>query len=56
MLSIQATDLVTGKIIIFDESVPEESRVKAILASASIPSVFPPVELNDMYLVDGGTF
>jgi len=33
-----------------------QDRVKAVIASASIPGVFPPVEMGDMQLVDGGLF
>ena len=55
-LSIQSVDLNSGSIVIFDETVPEELRSKVILSSASIPSFFPPVEIDEMQLVDGGTF
>jgi predicted acylesterase/phospholipase RssA len=47
-VSIQSVDLNTGKVIIFDESVPENLRAKAILSSASIPGFFPPVKIDDM--------
>jgi len=33
-----------------------EKRLKALYSSASIPMVMPPVELDGMLLVDGGTF
>ena len=33
-----------------------EKRLKAIFSSASIPMIVPPVELDGMLLVDGGTF
>lgn len=46
----------TGQVIVFDETTPMEIRNKAVLSSASIPFVFPPVELDGMQLVDGGTF
>ena len=46
----------TGKVVIFDEDMDESLRIKAVLSSASIPFVFPPVEIDDMQLVDGGTF
>lgn len=35
---------------------PEEIRAKALLGSAAIPFVFPPIEIGDWALVDGGTF
>ena len=33
-----------------------DSRVDMIMASASIPAVFPPIHMDDMWLVDGGVF
>jgi NTE family protein len=56
MLSISSVDLKTGKIVLFDETVPEELRVKSLISSASIPFVFPPVVIDDFVLVDGGNF
>jgi predicted acylesterase/phospholipase RssA len=56
MLSISSVDLKTGKIVLFDETVPDEIRVKSLISSASIPFVFPPVEIDDFVLVDGGNF
>jgi NTE family protein len=55
-VSIQSVDINTGKVIIFDETVPEPLRAKVVLSSASIPSFFPPVKIDDWLLVDGGTF
>ena len=55
-VAIQSVDLNTGQVVIFDETVPMEIRNKAILSSASIPAIFPPVEIDDLHLVDGGNF
>ena len=55
-LSIQSVDLLTGKIVIFDETIPEDQKVDALFSSASIPGIFPPTELDQFQLVDGGTF
>jgi predicted acylesterase/phospholipase RssA len=55
-VSIQSVDVNTGQIVIFDETTPQDLRTKAVLSSASIPSFFPPVEIEDFLLVDGGTF
>ena len=49
-------DLITGKVLIFDETTPTELIEDAIFSSASIPGIFPPVEIGDYFLVDGGTF
>lgn len=49
-------DLITGKVIIFDESVPEDLLEDVLFSSASIPGVFPYVQIGDFKLVDGGTF
>lgn len=43
MYSWQAVDLNTGRVVIFDETVPEEFRAIAVKASASIPGFFSPV-------------
>lgn len=47
-----AVDLLTGNPVVLDSG----PLWKAILASCSIPSAFPPVEYNDMLLVDGGVY
>jgi NTE family protein len=49
-LSVVATDLLSGDEVILDRG----PVVEAVLASAAIPGVFPPVELNGRQLVDGG--
>lgn len=45
-----ATDLYSGEIYVFGEG----SLAKAVQASSTIPGVFPPVEHEGRYLVDGG--
>ncbi len=47
---IVATDLFTG----VDVSFSRGSIIPALLASTAIPTVFPPVHIEDHYLVDGG--
>lgn len=54
--SYLTVDVNTGQAVIFDETTPIEIRNKSILASASLPGTFPPVEIDGMFLVDGGTF
>ena len=49
-LAVVATDLVSQKEVILDEG----KVVTAVMASASLPLVFPPMEMNGMVLVDGG--
>lgn len=46
---IVATDLFTG----VDVSFSRGSIIPALLASAAIPTVFPPVHIGNHYLVDG---
>ncbi len=46
-----AADLLTGREVVFDHG----GLYDAIRSSISIPSVFQPVRLNGMVLVDGGT-
>ena len=55
-VTIQSVDLNTGQVVIFDETVPMEIRNQVILSSATIPAIFPPVEIDDLHLVDGGNF
>ena len=49
-------NIANSQVVIFDESTPLAVRNKAIFSSASIPFVFPPVELDGMFLNDGGAF
>jgi len=41
-LTIQAVDLNTGQVIIFDETTPLDELTKAVIASAAIPMFFIP--------------
>lgn len=47
-LSIIAGDIITGQALFFDETVPEEMRVEAVISSTSIPFIFPPRDVDDM--------
>jgi len=49
-LITSAFDLISGK----DVYIQSGPLWKGILASSSIPGIFPPLEYNDMVLVDGG--
>ncbi len=49
-LAVIATDIVNGEKVILEEG----SVAKAVMASACIPGVFNPVEINGRLLVDGG--
>lgn len=49
-LKIIASDLCSGKEIIINKG----KLADAIMASISIPGIFPPIEMNDKLLVDGG--
>jgi NTE family protein len=48
-IHIVATDILTGGTVVLSEG----PAVQAIIASAAIPVVFPPVRFEDVYLVDG---
>lgn len=48
--TVIATDLVSGR----EVELTEGSAQDAIMASAAIPGIFPPVRWDDMILVDGG--
>ena len=45
-----ATDLTNGEEVVLSEG----SAVEAVLASAAIPAVFPPVTIGGRFLIDGG--
>lgn len=49
-LAVVATDLVGRKVVILDEG----DVVTAVLATISLPIIFPPIEREGMALVDGG--
>ncbi len=55
-ISYQSVDISNGQVVVFDETTPMKVRNKSIVSSASIPAVFSPVEIDGMYLTDGGTF
>ena len=45
-----ATDLISGREIVLDEGKLKD----AVIASASIPGIFPPVKIDNLLLTDGG--
>jgi len=49
-LHVVATDVLSGHDVLLSSG----DAVNAIMASAAIPAVFPPVKLNGRYLIDGG--
>jgi NTE family protein len=49
-LAVVATDVITGAEVVLRHG----NVVDAVMASAAIPSVFPPVELDGHVLMDGG--
>jgi NTE family protein len=49
-LHVVATDLLRGTPVVLSSG----DAIEALLASAAIPGVFPPVEINGRLLVDGG--
>lgn len=55
-LSVYSSDLNSGNIVVFDESMPKDHRSELILSSSSIPFYFPAVVHEQQMLVDGGLF
>lgn len=49
-LTIITTDLSTGEEVIIEKG----NIVEAIRASIAVPGIFPPININDRYLIDGG--
>lgn len=49
-LRIVATDLVTGELVVLEQG----DLLQALLASAAVPTIFPPVEVDGRWLFDGG--
>ena len=52
--SCVATDMITGKSIVLADK--DDDVCTSVVASSSIPSIFKPVQKDDMVLVDGGVF
>lgn len=50
-LAIVATDIITGKPVVFDK--PEEEIATAVMASCSVPGLYAPVVYKQHQLVDG---
>ncbi|MCS7352370.1 MAG: patatin-like phospholipase family protein, partial [Anaerolineae bacterium] len=50
---VTAADLRTQRLILFGED-PSAPLLEAVLASASVPVIHPPVRFRNMQLVDGG--
>ena len=42
--------------MIFDETLPSDKFINAILASAAIPYIFPTIDMDGKTLIDGGAF
>jgi len=53
-LRLPAVDLETGKLQVFDVEDLKRYGIYPVLASASFPVAFPPVEIADWWLTDGG--
>lgn len=49
-LFITATNIIRGKLKIFHEG----ELIRPVLASATFPGVFSPININDSYYIDGG--
>eukprot|EP00347_Sterkiella_histriomuscorum_P008922 403343227 len=54
-LVVSAVDVNSGKYITFDETMPFSDLPTAVLASSSIPFLFPPTKFQGHLLMDGGT-
>ena len=50
-LFITATNVIDGSLKIFSKG----QLIKPVIASATFPGVFTPIEINGMYYIDGGT-
>ena len=54
--SLSTVAIETGAIVnLTDETIPIEDLHRAVVASASVPGIFPATEINGMKLVDGMT-
>ena len=49
-MAIVTTDIETGEKIVFRKG----DALKAVMASSCLPGLFPPVEIDERLLVDGG--
>lgn len=53
-LRLPAADLEAGKIVVFDVADLEKHGIQPVMASASFPLAFPPVDIAGQWLTDGG--
>lgn len=54
-MSIAATDIETGGWVIFNQNNTDwDDLPNAVMASSSVPGVFPPEIINGKHLIDGG--
>ena len=51
-----SVDLNSGHAVVYDETLPEDIRLKAVMSSGSVEAMFPLVEIGDYALGDGGIF
>lgn len=49
-LTVVATDIQTGEVVLLDRG----PAIDALMASSAMPGVFPPVKVDDRWLMDGG--
>jgi hypothetical protein len=54
-LNFNAVDVADGSIVKFNETLSDMELIKALVASTSMPFVFPTMTINDKILMDGGT-
>ena len=55
-MSLSAVDIETGHVVnMTDENTKFEELYKAVIASASVPGIFSPTEIDGRILVDGMT-
>eukprot|EP00744_Colponema_vietnamica_P004212 GILI01006326.1.p1 GENE.GILI01006326.1~~GILI01006326.1.p1 ORF type:complete len:346 (-),score=117.87 GILI01006326.1:190-1227(-) len=54
MLVFGTTSLTTGEFMRYNESEPMDRLVSAVMASAAIPGIFPPISMDGHEFADGG--
>jgi predicted acylesterase/phospholipase RssA len=54
-VAIASVDVGSGEYVVFDEKEARDDLIDAVIASSSIPFVFPPRQTHDRTMMDGGT-
>jgi predicted acylesterase/phospholipase RssA len=52
-ITVAATDISTGELINFNQTIGRENMTTACWASGAYPAAFPPIKIDERYFIDG---